>query len=876
MSGNEGKSGPPEKNILVTEGNDRDPYGKGGGQSGSGNGSGWNIGIGSGGGSGFFSGGFGGSSRKKAKKRAKARKRALAQQRAEAEAQARGQAEAQAQAQREAAHRQLIETLSQTYTLKKDELDRKYALKSSALNQLIESEKQGAKRAPKSSGSEPWTLYLISKERAEINGLIAKKKSEFQEKTVLAHAFNGRDPLTQSAQDYQNDLSHSTANDPASAHNTHNNWESAYTAAHEARILSESIRVLSEASQALSVRYTEQEIRWREIERVREGQRRYEVQREEQIKFKRRVDEESRRDLIKAANTTRLSSPAIAGGAMVWGRSGIAVAEGAAVALEGAITSAAKELARIAAIRLGQTVSVGVSALFYSPELGNGELTSEQRRRLFQGVAVRPQALGMPTNTDLNTIADVGGSVELPSRIKAIPSERGTELHLVSTGGSVSAGVPVFQASFDPLSNAYQAQTSGPQPKYLEFDSSTAAPKATGLGSPELHATEPQAVDVPLGVDTRISDCVVCFPADSGLQPQYFSFANEIQRAGVVTGNGQAASADWWKSATQGTGAFIPAQFGELYQHKEFASIGAFDRALWRTIAEDSVLGRSLDEFNRKRMARGFAPYAPKATWDGDRREFEIRVSNAANDGAAFFKLDQLSITLPNSPNGLLRVTPTFLPWPVSGANQTWTPLVPPGSESLGPTELPAAPEQPAIYPGETIDPVDSQNESLPSVDPDDVNASIPGYGEDDDLPSPDLVFAGPPVDPLEVGPYNELSGRSRLDGLDIDHIVSRQALKRHILRADPYVSEFRLRALLNKGPSIAIPSEVHRKFSETYAGRNTKEKQEEDSKDLRAAVDSNFSAIKIGLIELGYDEVELEASREKLHELKKQQGWYE
>lgn len=698
--------------------------------------------IGAGGsGIGLRRGGHSGMTNKEAKRR-------LRQQQAAREQSARDAiANAEAQAQREhaaAIHKQTIESLARSYPEKKAALDKAYSAKAAALSSKVESDILSEKRAPNPSKDERWQLYLITKEKSEVEGLIAKRTAELQAKNVQANLFNGRNPLNQSVDDYGHGLAQNSDGSSALALSAHDKWESSYAAARDASLLSEAIRILAAKSQALSAHYAEQEIRWREIERVREGERRYEKLREEQIKFKTRVDEESRRELIKAAHTTRLSSPAIAGGAMVWGRSGLAVAEGAAVALEGAITSAVKELARIAAIRLGQTVSVGVSALFYSPELGNGELTSEQRRRLFQGVALRAQALGVSANTDLSTIADVGGSVELSSRIKAIPTERGTELHLVSTGGSVPSGVPVFHASLDPLSNTYQAQTSGPQPKYLEFSSSSAAPEATGVSTPELLTAEPQAIDVPLGVDTRINDCVICFPADSGLPPQYVSFANDMPGVGVVNGSGQAASADWWKSATQGTGAFIPAQFGELYQHKEFASIGAFHKALWRTIAEDPVLGRSLDEFNRKRIARGFAPYAPKATWDGDRREFEIRVSNAANDGAAFFKLDQLSITLPNSPNGLLRVTPSFLPWPVSGANQTWTPLVPPGSESLGPTELPAAPEQPAIYPGETIDPVGSQNESLPSVDPDDVNASIPGFGDGDDLPSPDLVFNNP------------------------------------------------------------------------------------------------------------------------------------
>ena len=49
------------------------------------------------------------------------------------------------------------------------------------------------------------------------------------------------------------------------------------------------------------------------------------------------------------------------------------------------------------------------------------------------------------------------------------------------------------------------------------------------------------------------------------------------------------------------------------------------------------------------------------------------------------------------------------------------------------------------------------------------------------ELPPPGLAFVGPPVEPLDVGPYNESGGRSRRDGLDIDHIPSKRALEAHL-----------------------------------------------------------------------------------------------
>lgn len=297
------------------------------------------------------------------------------------------------------------------------------------------------------------------------------------------------------------------------------------------------------------------------------------------------------------------------------------------------------------------------------------------------------------------------------------------------------------------MTDSYRAQTSGPLPQNLVIASAPARPgeveTAGATAAPKLYKNDHQVSGVPEGVDTRINDCIVCFPADSGLVPQYISFATETSGRGVVLGQGAQATSDWWKHAGQGAGASIPVQVGNVYRYREFASIESFDNTTWRAIAADALLIEQFDDINRKRMARGFAPYAPKSSWVGNRREFEFRLGKAANDAGAFFDLDQLRITQPNSQHGLVRRVPSYAPWPVTD-NSTWTPLLPPGAESLGPTELPATQQPTTHYPGATIEPVELQNESHPAVDPGEVNASIPGYGEDDDLPSPGLVSSKP------------------------------------------------------------------------------------------------------------------------------------
>ncbi|MBN6712531.1 S-type pyocin domain-containing protein [Pseudomonas capsici] len=194
--------------------------------------------------------------------------------------------------------------------------------------------------------------------------------------------------------------------------------------------------------------------------------------------------------------------------------------------------------------------------------------------------------------------------------------------------------------------------------------------------------------------------------------------------------------------------------------------------------------------------------------------------------------------------------------------------------------------QAPTTYPGVTnalesilVHPVaentDSQIEVYPGSDDLTWQDCILVFPIDSGVPPLYLVFAKPMVNPLEVGIYSDLSSRSRRDGLDIDHIPAQAALKKYILANYPELPPEIIADYLRKAPSIAIPTRVHQKYSETYGGRNIKEKQARDAENLRAAVDSNFDAIKPGLLEEGLPETEIEASRAELHKLHEEQGWY-
>lgn len=140
----------------------------------------------------------------------------------------------------------------------------------------------------------------------------------------------------------------------------------------------------------------------------------------------------------------------------------------------------------------------------------------------------------------------------------------------------------------------------------------------------------------------------------------------------------------------------------------------------------------------------------------------------------------------------------------------------------------------------------------------------------------PIYVYLGkPPVEFLEVELYSNFAGRSRQGEYQVDHIPSAAAVKAHYKRLHPELGPKELNKLSKRVAAISVPTGVHQKNSETYGGRNTPQKIEEDSNDLHSAVDSNFDAEKQALKEYGATEEQLEKARAKLHQLNESVGLY-
>lgn len=747
------------------------------------------------------------------------------------------------------------------------QLDAHFAGQAQGLTQALQGEIDAARKRPEYDGSERWQLYQITKARNETEGLIAAKQGALAEYQARAAAFAGPDA---SADAYAARLS-GLATAEQMQH-LHLGWEAAYLASHEARLLQEAIRQLSERSAALLAEHATQEQAWRAREASWEQQRQYAEQREARIRYKQQTDEDRRLQRLKDAATLAAPVAAAQAGGVLLTQAGAQVALDAATAIQQAIANAAKEVLRVAAIRAGQAVSLSVTAMLYSPVLGDGELTADQRRRRLEGLGVRADLLGVEAGQDLQAIANAGGSARIASRIRIEHLPGGSGVAVASTGAGITPEVRVRNAVFDPLTDTYRLPAETLIGKTIVFGSS-ALPVEGGTTGRVL-ALEPEVATVGAGVDLRFDDCIACIP---GQPPQYFSFALSPAGTGVVSGRGQAVAGNWWSDSGAAAGVAVPAQVGNHLRGRQFTGMPAFESAVWRAIAADQVLLEQFDKLNQRRILSGFPPIAPRASWSGARHEFELRHVAAAGVDSGLYNLDQVRIHKPSNTQGVLPDVQPFKPWFASSVElafdpaivqgqppRTWRPLVAPGAELLGPTRLPEAPPLSGILPGAPTEPVGPSLEIFPGENPGETGAIIPGFGGDGGLPAPGLVN-NEPAKITESGSYDDLERRSIRDDMDVDHIPAQAPLKIWFERKLTDMTPYEINRIMRKAPAVVIPTKVHRKYSETCGGRNTKAKQMLDASDLVAAVKSNVEALRSGLVEEGVSHARIDEMKAEL-----------
>ncbi len=205
----------------------------------------------------------------------------------------------------------------------------------------------------------------------------------------------------------------------------------------------------------------------------------------------------------------------------------------------------------------------------------------------------------------------------------------------------------------------------------------------------------------------------------------------------------------------------------------------------------------------------------------------------------------------------------------------TWSPADAPGADAISPSPLPIEAILDTSILGSNGEIENPLIMPFPEISIADFLSTIIVFPSESGIEPLLLVFSKHPIQAGEVGPYRELAARSIRDGFDIDHIAARRAVESFLRSKFPDYSSKKIKKILDYAPAMAIPREIHQKFSETYGGRNSKERIALDASNLENAVNSNINALKPALLDYGMREIEIEIARENLHRLAKTQGLY-
>ncbi|RRV05522.1 hypothetical protein EGJ27_17035 [Pseudomonas sp. v388] len=307
----------------------------------------------------------------------------------------------------------------------------------------------------------------------------------------------------------------------------------------------------------------------------------------------------------------------------------ILAAEGSALTLQAAIRSSVGALGSVASGFL-----VGVGALVYSSELGNGELPERY-------------ALSLPLSElgELSVSAQNTGTVEVPVRLGFRPSvdEQTEVIAIPADGVHVSSSVRVITATYDAARNVYSASTPDDPERTLIWtpivhpgDSSTAlpveSPPAPVYEGATFVPSEGRIDTYPELADARIDDYIFVFPADSGLPPLYVVFRSRRDMPGAASGEGQDVLTGWL-GLTEGEGAPIPKQIADQLRGRTFSSFSQFRGVFWKLVAADEMLVPQFSILNLDRMRRGYSPVVTEDQRVGRREVLEIHHINHISKG---------------------------------------------------------------------------------------------------------------------------------------------------------------------------------------------------------------------------------------------------
>lgn len=280
-----------------------------------------------------------------------------------------------------------------------------------------------------------------------------------------------------------------------------------------------------------------------------------------------------------------------------------------------------------------------------------------------------PFAITVPLETlmplegqDWRHLADSNGAARTPFRMATgmTKDRQGGSLHyglteveelshayVVSTAGeSIGSTVRVRPAHWNSELNGYLCTCSvNPlrQVAWTSVEKAALATSAANAASTVSHGylsliTVPVVAALDLVDDAHLDDCIVVFPAESGVDPVYVVFKSAGEYPGIASGMGAPVPDTWLTDSSS-----IPSQIADKLRGKAFKRVEHFREALWKTAATLPELCAGLSEQDMNAMKTGRPPQVSNAGNAAPLR-FVLRVADNPDNGADLYDMDNLKI----------------------------------------------------------------------------------------------------------------------------------------------------------------------------------------------------------------------------------------
>jgi hypothetical protein len=166
---------------------------------------------------------------------------------------------------------------------------------------------------------------------------------------------------------------------------------------------------------------------------------------------------------------------------------------------------------------------------------------------------------------------------------------------------------------------------------------------------PIAENTDTQIEGLP-GEDITAEDCILVFPADTGLKSLYVVFSKPARLTpGTVKGVGEDVSGVWLEHARTGSGAPIPTTIADSLRGREYSTFDSFRRAFWTAVSRDGAVAGQFSDDSLERMRNGKAPRARLMDTAGKRISHEIHHVELISEGGEVYNVDNLRIHTPKN-----------------------------------------------------------------------------------------------------------------------------------------------------------------------------------------------------------------------------------